>query len=308
MFSVSLSENVELIPAVPPPVVHTSLALPIEPRPSLQEAILLRPTLKQRCGGVVVDWRYVERTDAQTLQSEGRWAFRQNISIIVDFTSGLNLYPDLRLCGNSVREFEASKGRMKSVFAKMATKVNASSATEASAIYSHDAIYSLHRTPENYYTAEQCLKDFAAASLELSTVAAQLSIRLHLRVGEDDKPPADISSAMAFLASVGTAPNLDLAVSTARLVAQNVTPSMVDSTKVGVWLVAGPANDPFNGGVLSVHGPVAEMAPADLNATRGLVEVRRPGSIVVADASLPAELIDGEDLEYAELRAIEGLL
>ena len=142
----------------------------------------------------------------------------------------------------------------------------------------------------------------------MAAAADQLSIRLHLRVGEDDKPPADIASATAFLTAVGTAPNLDLALSTARLVAQNATVSTLDPAKVGVWLVAGPAKDPFNGGVLSVHGPVAEMAPADLDATRGLLEARRPRSFVMVDASLPSGLTDSEDLEYMELRAVRGLL
>ena len=120
----SLNESVALIrPVSPPAPVEGRIALHIEPSPTLQDAILLRPTLKQRCGAVVVDWRYIERADAATLEKEGRWAFRQNISIVVDFTSGLNLYPDLRLCANSVREFDASKQRMKAVFEKMATKV-----------------------------------------------------------------------------------------------------------------------------------------------------------------------------------------
>ena len=37
----------------------------------------------------------------------------------------------------------------------MSIKVNASSRTYATALYSSQAIYSLHRTPENYYTEAQ---------------------------------------------------------------------------------------------------------------------------------------------------------
>ena len=52
----------------------------------------------------------------------------RNISIIVDFTSGLNLYPDLRLCNNSV-QYAQSIARMQSVLHKMSVPVNASTHT-----------------------------------------------------------------------------------------------------------------------------------------------------------------------------------
>ena len=60
--------------------------------------------------------------------NHGRWAFMRNISIIVDFTSRLNLYPDLRLCNNSV-QYAQSIARMQSVLHKMSLPVNASTHT-----------------------------------------------------------------------------------------------------------------------------------------------------------------------------------
>ena len=40
----------------------------------------------------------------------------RNISVLVDFSSGLNLYPDLRLCNNSV-QYDESVARIASVLA-----------------------------------------------------------------------------------------------------------------------------------------------------------------------------------------------
>jgi hypothetical protein len=74
----------------------------------VREAILLRPSFRQHWDSVVVDWRYLERRTASAIAAEGRWLFRRNISVIVDFTSGLNLYPDLRLVKNAVDEYERS--------------------------------------------------------------------------------------------------------------------------------------------------------------------------------------------------------
>eukprot|EP00041_Stephanoeca_diplocostata_P032905 m.1072412 g.1072412 ORF g.1072412 m.1072412 type:complete len:85 (+) comp24231_c0_seq113:4124-4378(+) len=58
-----------------------------------------------------------------SLVAEGRWAHMQGLRIIVDFASGSNLYPDLHLCNNSAREFNASIARMEAVLLKMAAPV-----------------------------------------------------------------------------------------------------------------------------------------------------------------------------------------
>ena len=76
------------------------------------------------------------------LRKEGRWAFMRNISIIVDFTSGLNLYPDLRLCNNSV-QYAQSVSRMQSVLHKMSLPVNASTHTIGQT-FSADAVRIQH--------------------------------------------------------------------------------------------------------------------------------------------------------------------
>lgn len=148
IFSVTLSaETANLIPAVPAAPSPEKVALPLPHTSDLTEAVMLRSTFKQHFDAIVLDWTYVERRTASQLQKEGRWAFMRNISLVVDFTSGLDLYPDLRLCNNSV-EYAQSIARISAVLLKMTTPVNASTHTMG-ANFASAAIIAMHRDPEN---------------------------------------------------------------------------------------------------------------------------------------------------------------
>ena len=50
------------------------------------EQVILRPSFSQHYDTVVLDWRVVERATLDALAEQGRWAFRQNITVLVDFT------------------------------------------------------------------------------------------------------------------------------------------------------------------------------------------------------------------------------
>lgn len=148
IFSVTLSkETASLLPTVPPAASPEKIALPLPHTSDFTEDIMLRSTFKQHFDAVILDWTYVERRTTQELQKQGRWAFMRNISLLVDFTSGLNLYPDLRLCNNSI-EYAQSIERISGVLHKMSTPVNASTATIAQ-MFSADAVIAMHRAPEN---------------------------------------------------------------------------------------------------------------------------------------------------------------
>ena len=198
------------------------VGLPLSSSRPIQEQLLLRPSFTQHFDTVVVDWRHIERTEAAALAEEGRWLFRQNISVVVDFTSGINLYPDLRLINNSADEYMHSMQRMEQVLLKAGTKLNASTASAPHAMYSKNVIWSLHRTPENDYTATQCQEDFQRTAIRLSAMADALGITLHLRTGVDGKPPHTLAAAEAFWNKCSQPPNLKLAVSTAMLVGTGV--------------------------------------------------------------------------------------
>ena len=138
IFKVSVDESgaVDLLPSLEPPPRPSRAALVLAPG-SLQDAVLLRPSFPQHFEHVVVDWRHLEGNAVPTLAAEGRWAHMRSIGVIVDVTSGANLYPDLRFCNNSKGEYERSVARVEAVMGRMATLVNASTATAATATYVH---------------------------------------------------------------------------------------------------------------------------------------------------------------------------
>jgi hypothetical protein len=292
------------------------VALPLHGGRTLHEQLLLRPTFVQHFDTVVLDWRQIEQATAATLAMQGRWAFRQNVSIMVDLTSGLNLYPDLRLCNNSASEYGSSVHRIEAILGKMATKVNASTPSAATAQFSRNLVLSLHRAPENDYIWSKCLVDFAATIARLSVSAAQLGVTLHLRVGTDNKEPSTLAAADAFLLAAGSPPNLKLAVSTAMLVLQGTIPTAKQMAQIGLWMASASVQDPLSTpsatpAVLTGHGSLTLLDAQDQTATAALFRLGGGSVPVVLDAALlqhDGTSIDGLDQEYAEVKAVDGLV
>ena len=110
--------------------------------------------------------------------------------MIVDLTSGLNLYPDLRLVENDETEYRASMATIEAVMTKM------------EALGSRDLVLSLHRTPENNFTDEQTQASFESALRRLAAFGEARGITLHLRLTAG-KPPRDVAAAVQFLERVG---------------------------------------------------------------------------------------------------------
>ncbi|MEA3365071.1 MAG: hypothetical protein U9Q79_05470, partial [Candidatus Hydrogenedentes bacterium] len=101
VFAVSLDEqNVEVIDHVAPPTRPSGRILPLRDCTCIREAILRRPTFFQHFDGVSMDWRSVYNRDNAALQDEAPWLERQGVHIYVDLTSGINLFPDVRLVDN----------------------------------------------------------------------------------------------------------------------------------------------------------------------------------------------------------------
>jgi hypothetical protein len=331
IFTVALSdESATLLPTLLPAASPNRIALPLPDTEDLTEAVMLRSTFSQHYSGVVLDWTYVERRTMADLAREGRWAFMRNISLLVDFTSGLNLYPGLRLCNNSV-QYEQSIVRMQNVLHKMGTLVNASTHTIGQT-FSVDAIVASHRAPENgrsYYhnnqteTIAQCYADTLLALKGLATDFPKVSFHLH--VGEPGRKPSAIGEAELTLAlALGGLQNFHLGAHMAAM-ADAAYPAYNLTSKIGLFFVAAQSRDPFNfqGGLthpvlLSWNAPLAGLTGAQrklfsqyLNqsyekAAKG--GVARPW--VVIDAELPrhAGIEAAEDAEYAEVKLVEAMI
>jgi len=300
IFDVEVTETASLIHS-PAPTGPEGRMLPVTG--GVYDAVLSRPTFMQHWDGAVVDWRHVERTEPASLTSEGRWATQRGIRLVVDFTAGLNLYPDLRLCSNSAGQYEASLQRIEAVLAKMSLPVNASTATLSSAMYSRSAVITAHRAPENYYSAEQCQADFVAAFRRLARFAASRGLTLYLRTEENK---LNLASALQIYSAVGS-PAIRMAPSTALLEWDGIhTVEQLHSAfpalhpeDIGMWFAAATSADPLVPSMLlSAHAPLSGGSGAALALTSFA-----PHAAIVFDAQLPdidAEVEEAEALHKAE--------
>ena len=144
IFKVTLAnETARLLPTVAPQLRMEHVVLPLQSGTrDFQTAILQRPTFQQHASAVVLNWRDVEAQTKVELARVAKWTTMQNITVHVDFTSGLNLYPDLRLCNNS-QQYSQSIARMAAIFDKMGVAANAT--TAGAETFSTNAIVAAHR-------------------------------------------------------------------------------------------------------------------------------------------------------------------
>jgi len=287
IFAVKVDETaVEEIPHVKPPSRPHDRFLPIRRATSIKEEILARPTFFEHFDGVCVDWRIVHEREKAALQEEARWLKRQGVRIIVDFSSGLNLYPTLRLLNNVPVDYEVSLAVWADVLAKMEI------------VGAKDLVFSLHRDPENNFTGEQANAGYTSTLKNLAAQAAARGVTLHLRVGPG-KPPRNFAEAFHWLDPVD-APNLKLAVGTAMLENEPVDREWVARLKgrVGIWLVAAQQTD-IGGKVWDNHAPLHSMR--DRKATTQWIATA-PAAPRVLDA-----VFENQDEEYLDAKVLEHL-
>jgi hypothetical protein len=288
IFVVKVKETgVEDIPhAAPPPRPHNRF-LPIRRATSVKEEILSRPTFFEHFGGVCLDWRILHEREKATLQKEARWLKRQGVRIIVDLSSGLNLYPTLRLLNNIPADYENSMAVWADVLAKMEI------------LDAKDLVFSLHRNPENNFTGEQENAGYWSTLKSLAAQAAARGVTLHLRVGPG-KPPRNFAEAFHYLDPVG-APNLKLALGTALLENQPLDKQLLNRMKgrVGIWLVAAQQAD-IGGKVWDNHAPLRSLR--DRKAIAQWLATA-PGAPIILDA-----VYANQDDEYLDAVTLDRLV
>jgi len=289
IFSIRLSERgVGVIPHIVPPSRPLRRALPIRNALLIKEEILKRPTFFQNYDSVVVDWKYLWERKPDALRKEAQWIGLQNLRVIVDLTSGIDLYPQLRLIDNSSRDYADSLAVISDVLDKMQI------------LRARDLILSLHRFPENNFTSSQSWESFTATVRGLCKKAAQAQIALHLRMAPG-KPPATLKEAISFLNGVGSA-NFFLAPSVALIPAEKrrmpETKSLLRG-KVGLWLVSSAEKD-ISGRVWSANSPLPRSS--SLESLRALLDVA-PDAPVVFDC-----VYANHDEEYLDVRTLRDLL
>jgi len=288
IFAVKVKETgVEEIPHVKPlPRPHDRF-LTLRRATSIKEEILARPTFFEHFDGVCVDWRILHEREQAALQKEARWLKRQGVRIIVDLSSGVNLYPTLRLLNNISADYEASMVVWSDVLAKMEI------------LGAKDLVFTLHRDPENNFTGEQANAGYTGTLKNLAAQAAARGVTLHLRLGPG-KPPRNFAEGFHYLDPVG-APNLKLAVETAMLgdkLPEKDMPAWLKG-RLGIWLVAAPRSD-FTGKVWDTHAPLHSLR--DLKTTARWLATS-PAAPKILDA-----VLDNQDEEYRDAVTLDRML
>jgi hypothetical protein len=281
-------EQVEEIPHNTPPPRPRGRFLTLRGDGMIKEAILARPSFFEHFNGVVVDWSYPARRDKDQIQKEAGWIARQKLQIIVDLSSGINLFPDLRLVDNVKEDYLASMAAIKEVLIR--SKI----------LHVRDIILSLHRVPENNFTAEQTWNSFQSTLRHLAVEAAHYEITLHLRMSPG-KLPADLEEAIRFIDKVD-APNFRLAPSTALMLGRRTDLSQAAALlkeKVGLWLVSAPGTD-VAGVLWNANAPIA-----------GYEDSQRLAKILAMAANAPQVLdaiYETKGEEYLDSRALSSLV
>jgi hypothetical protein len=171
VFTVDIDEkNIEIIPHNNPEKNSQDRYLRIKDKEMIKHAILSRPTFFQHFCGIVVDWTYLEERSLEAVKKEAGWINRQKLEIIVDFTSGLNLFPNLRLVNNDSIAYNKSIQSIKTVMEKMEI------------LGSEHMILSPHRFVENNFTREQYISSFSSTLGEIGKLAKEMGINVHLRL------------------------------------------------------------------------------------------------------------------------------
>jgi hypothetical protein len=289
IFRVRVQESgVEEIAHVTPPQNPTNRFLPLRGMNPIKDEILLRPTFFQHFDGVAVDWKYVASRDPSALKQEAAWIGLQKVRIVVDLTSGVNLFPDLRLVNNIEPDYARSMASIREVIEKMGI------------LGAHDLIVPLQRFVENNISQQATWNGFDATMREICREADARHITVHLRLAPL-RPPRDLNEAVQFVNRVGT-PNLRLAPSTALLLASKSDPQQIaDALKdrLGLWLVNTPEFD-LTGKMWNAYGPIAGS-----NQEEELAGLLRLNPDVPVLADVPYE---NQDQEYLDAVALDQIL
>ncbi len=265
LFEVEIDErDVRVLsPAAPPPRVKDRMVA-IRGMADLKESILRWPTFFQHFDGVKLDWTYLHSRDESQLRRERGWLERQKVRLVVDFSTGLNFYPDLTLLDTLDFRYNESVSAIDDVLDKMA------------ALGAADAVISLHRIPENQCDWERASERFLACVKDLCRRASQRKIVLHMQ-HHPRKSYHNSSQMLQFIDSVG-ADNLRYALNVGHVIfAQTGGESLADilaaaGDRLGMILLCASRTDMF-GQAYDTHAPIGESS-VDLSAIRNVTTVQ----------------------------------
>ena len=278
-------QNVEQIPHSVLPSRPQNRYLPLRNIRQIKEEILKRPTFFEHFDGVVVDWKYLEQREKNVLLKEAGWVGRQKLKIVIDCTSGVDFFPELRLIDNVHADYETSLNRIEDVIDKMGI------------FHAMELILPLHRFPENNFTKQQTWESFKTTFSRLGKYAQPEGINLNLRLALG-RPPYTLKEADDFIEKTGVS-NLRLAPETAFMLDKsgNANESITQlKAHVGLWLVSGLKKD-LEGKYWNQNVPVFACNDKE-NVMRIIGKI--PQAPIVLDG-----IYKNQDEEYLDARVLD---
>lgn len=157
IFSLRIEESsdVTLLPEALPPSAPRDRFISLRGHADLSRTLLGWPTFFQHFDGAKLDWTYLRDRDPSVVEFEAAWVRRQSMRVLVDFSTGLNFYPDLTLLDTFAPRYEESIRSIENVLRK------------AAMLGAEGIIFSLHRMPENHCDAERASARFVAGAKRL---------------------------------------------------------------------------------------------------------------------------------------------
>ena len=285
IFEVKLAEEtVRVLEPEPLPAAPKGRSLFLRDIASIKEEILARPAFFQHYDGITVDWRYFYERSNEEIARQAGWARRQKLDVAVDFSSGINLFPDLRLIRNDPPEYERSVAAMRETIEK------------AAAFGAKTVLLKTHRVPENNYTGEKTDADTVETLRELSRFAAEKGMTVALRI-EKSAPINTLGGGLALAEKIAE-PNFGLAPTLETLSEAQKDPEAFEKAKGKIVrvLMAGALFDENNGSVWTERAPLWPVSAETLEAFRATSETP-----VIFDAA-----DESPDEEYRDVRRLEN--
>jgi len=256
---------------------------------SIKREVLLRPTFFQHFDRIIVDWKYLANKEKPLLARESVWIKNQGLKVIVDLSSGINLFPDLRLVKNDSTEYFKSMDAIRSVIEKM------------SLLGAGDLIMTAHRTIENNFSDEDFSGSLTNTFRSISQIAAGKGINVHLRI-VPGKFASKIEQARNFQSSVDE-PNFFLAPSLAMLAGdpdnlkKNI--EILKDLKYSIFFIGAPEKD-FNDKLWNLNLPLFKYKHNE--NVRSVLQLAKDKTLVLDG------LYNDKDEEYLEIKNLEDLI
>ena len=162
---------------------------------------------------------------------ESQWLTQQKVTVYVDASPSINLFPTLRLTNDMPELHNKTIQSLTSLLHKM------------SSLGSHDLIMSLHVFPSGQ-SSDQSLEEFNATLHYLSKVGSDLNVTLHML--DSQKNPRDLPSLNRWLLSCNLA-SIEFVLNTARLVVYGYSSKYDDiiTTRSSLMYVNAPGWDRY---------------------------------------------------------------